>query len=100
MLMHDMEPGEPIFLPRPDGREVRVETGLQIDPRANPVTITIPDLKETDQVLIVVGGRRLSIQGGKKKSSKTRLALALPDDCRVRYTNRERKPRKERARAR
>lgn len=95
MLMLELDQGEMIFLPAADRKETRIEIPRQSDTKTNPVTIAIPDLKETDQIILVIAGRRHSILGGKKRSAKTRLALALPEDCQIRYINRERKPRKD-----
>jgi hypothetical protein len=97
MLMIDMEPEQAVVLPMPDGRQIRIEgSPEQADPQRS-VTITIPALKATDQIMLIVAGRRHSILGAPPKSSRTRIALNLPDDCRVRFSNRDRKPRKEKA---
>lgn len=103
MLMIDLEPDEFLYLPTPDGREVCVEAPhADAGPQSvaitilspQPTTVTVPGLKEHDRVDLTVGGCRMTIRGGKRKSHKTRLALDLPDDCRVRYSSRIRKPRK------
>jgi hypothetical protein len=95
MLMIDAERDQAIIIPMPDGRQVRLEGSPNPDDPHRSVTITIPALRETDQIVLVVAGRRHSILGAKPKSSRTRIALSLPDDCRVRFSNRDRKPRKE-----
>lgn len=104
MLMIDLEPDECLYLPTPDGREVRVEAPHAVAgpqsvaitiPGPQATTVTVPGLKENDRVDLLVGGCRLTVRGGKRKSHKTRLALDLPDDCRVRYSRRIRKPRKQ-----
>jgi 6-phosphogluconolactonase/glucosamine-6-phosphate isomerase/deaminase len=94
MLMIDLDRNETMFLPMKDGREVRVENSSSPDDPNRSITITIPAVAETDQILLTIAGRGHSIQGAVQKSKRTRLALHLPDDCQIRYSHRERQPRK------
>lgn len=97
MLMVQLEPAEAIYLPAPDGREVKLEAPAAGAEREHSVIITIPLLNSTDRVEVTVGGRRIGIGGAAWKSGRTRLALDLPDACKVRYRDRDRKPLKLKA---
>lgn len=97
MVMVQLEPAEVIYLPAPDGREVKVEAPALGAERSHAVTITIPGLQPGDRVDVAIGGGPLlSIAGAAWKSGATRLALDIPASCKIRHPGRARRPLKAR----